>query len=1130
MQQTVKEELMSLPNSNLPYEFHISRRSRDKYNFKDSLFSSSGAVILANIQAARQFCQQINDKRDLARYPEMAVKAGQINAIGLMDELFHLTIAKYREDHDPEFSGSALEWLEQKIHIENLEGLLRRFIDEFPPVAVYRGDITVDEYINGESQGIPNRQIALEEMLLLWIENQNPALTPFVELIDDSKLGAETHYKSVIDELHLFFKQSPEIDGEVTLIDLLRAPALADPHSLNGQLDYILKRWGKRLGGYIYRILGGMDYLQEEEKPVFFGPGPSKVIEFTSADMEEPEAYSQDLDWMPRLILIAKNSYVWLDQLSKKYQQNISSLDMIPEEEFKLMAERGFTGLWLIGLWERSLASQRIKHLCGNPDAVASAYSLLEYEIAEDLGGWPALEKMREKAWKYGVRLASDMVPNHMGIDSTWVIEHPDWFLSLDYSPFPAYSFNGADLSADERVGIYLEDHYYSRSDAAVVFKRLDKYTGSEKYIYHGNDGTNMPWNDTAQLNFLSPEVREAIIQTILHVARNFPVIRFDAAMTLAKKHIQRLWFPEPGYGGAIVTRAEHSMTRADFDKAIPIEFWREVVDRVAVEAPDTLLLAEAFWMMEGYFVRSLGMHRVYNSAFMNMMRDEENAKYRIAIKNTLEFDPEILKRYVNFLNNPDEKTAVEQFGKSDKYFGICAVMSTLPGLPMFGHGQVEGMTEKYGMEYRRAQWDEKEDAGFAEHHKQVIFPILHQRRIFAGVDNFYLYDFYTQHGNVDENVFAYSNMLGNERGLVLYHNKFASTRGTINKSAGYLNKDDKQIWQKDIWQGMNLSDDPNALVRCRELFSNLEYLWKCSDIKNDGLSVELNSYQCMVFVDFEIIVEESWGPYSQLADTLDGRGVPGLNEAMHEMMMMPAVTPVCRMIEDGANWWLNPAKMAADQPDLIHVSTLNIAEGLLSVMPSASIAKIAFADNMRDKWLIAREIAKTHTTAITESPVEDNLEDIVENNELADLNWRAILSAWLTVHDLAQLYPTVTTSRALIDDLHMGRAIARSFTTLGLDAGAAEYSTMLVKVLTEMQLPIDNLAMTLFKNLDVQKLLGVNRHHNTLYFNRESFIELCDWLSLTAKLNGVDAGEAITNLLKKAENAGYQVEKVIEG
>jgi glycosidase len=392
------------------------------------------------------------------------------------------------------------------------------------------------------------------------------------------------------------------------------------------------------------------------------------------------------------------------------------------------LAGWGFKGLWLIGLWERSSASQRIKQLRGNPDAVASAYSLFDYQIANDLGGDQAYVDFQKRAWRFGIRLASDMVPNHVGIDSRWVIEHPDWFISLDYSPFPSYTFNGANLSWDNRVGLYIEDHYYDSSDAAVVFKRVDKWTGSEKFIYHGNDGTSMPWNDTAQLNYLTAEVREAVIQTILHVARKFPIIRFDAAMTLAKKHFQRLWFPEPGTGGAIPTRAEHGMTKEQFDKAFPVEFWREVVDRVAQEVPDTLLLAEAFWLMEGYFVRTLGMHRVYNSAFMNMLRDEKNQEYRLVVKNTLEFDPEILKRYVNFMNNPDERTAVDQFGKGDKYFGICTLMATMPGLPMFGHGQIEGYIEKYGMEFRKAYWDEAVDQTLVERHEREIFPLLRKR------------------------------------------------------------------------------------------------------------------------------------------------------------------------------------------------------------------------------------------------------------------------------------------------------------------------------------------------------------------------------------------------------------------
>ena len=173
-------------------------------------------------------------------------------------------------------------------------------------------------------------------------------------------------------------------------------------------------------------------------------------------------------------------------------------------------------------------------------------------------------------------------------------------------------------------------------------------------------------------------------------------------------------------------------MSQAEFNQHMPHEFWREVVDRVAAEVPGTLLLAEAFWLMEGYFVRTLGMHRVYNSAFMNMMRDEENAKYRSVIKNTLEFDPDIMKRYVNFMSNPDERTAIDQFGKGDKCFGVAALMATLPGLPMFGHGQIEGFTEKYGMEYQRPRYDETPDHWLVERHEREIAPLLKRRWLFA--------------------------------------------------------------------------------------------------------------------------------------------------------------------------------------------------------------------------------------------------------------------------------------------------------------------------------------------------------------------------------------------------------------
>ena len=154
-------------------------------------------------------------------------------------------------------------------------------------------------------------------------------------------------------------------------------------------------------------------------------------------------------------------------------------------------------------------------------------------------------------------------------------------------------------------------------------------------------------------------------------------------------------------------------------------------------------------------------MHRVYNSAFMHMLRDEDNAGYRQVIKDTLEFDPEILKRYVNFMNNPDEKTAVEQFGKGDKYFGVATLLATLPGLPMFGHGQVEGFGEKYGMEFRRATSTSGPTRAWS-----TATSARSSRSSTGGAcsprpHDFLLYDVVTDGGGVDEDVFAYSNGAG---------------------------------------------------------------------------------------------------------------------------------------------------------------------------------------------------------------------------------------------------------------------------------------------------------------------------------------------------------------------------------
>lgn len=454
------------PTKSGSFEFHISRTVRDTHEFDQAIYSLNGNVILADFQATRLFTQKLNVKRK-AGTP--AFKAGQVNAMGLIDEILHLVVGMYKDEVKPRVMAEALDWLYSRLGQEATDQALATFSIQFPALAVYRQEISEEDYFNAETNGILNKEIILEELLMLWLANANPAFSPYALLFDDTDLKANTVYSQIIVQLDQFFNYQPTFGPyNQQLIAMLRTPALEFPDSLNGQLDYIRTHWSVLIGEILQRLLSSMDLITEEEMMRFGpGPGPAEVTDFNAWGLgEAPEQFSEDSDWMPRLVLLAKNAYVWLDQLSRQYQRKISRLDQIPDGELDRLAYQGITGLWLIGLWQRGNASRRIKQMMGDPDAIASAYSLDDYQIAEELGGSEAIDNLRQRALRRGIRLGGDMVPNHMAIDSRWVMEHPHWFLSLDHSPFPGYTFNGPNLSGREDIGIYLEDKYYSRSDA----------------------------------------------------------------------------------------------------------------------------------------------------------------------------------------------------------------------------------------------------------------------------------------------------------------------------------------------------------------------------------------------------------------------------------------------------------------------------------------------------------------------------------------------------------------------------------------------------------------------------------------------------------------------------------------
>ncbi len=888
------------------FDFPLSEQAWQRYAVGSLLPSETEPAAAA--YAIRKLAAAVNSDPAGAATGRPPLHAETLLALRTLNQALQWVALRYFLDENPGALARCRQWASQKLGPDNVTNLHRTFVTLFPPLDLKRGTIAPEDFLAAGKAGLSGLDLATLEMFLLFLNVTNPAAREAEHLFDDGDLRRRASFLPFVTGLEDYLTEfEPPGSQGSSITHLLREPLLASPDSLAGQLAWIRDHWAHLLPDELLeRLQFALDVLKEADVSRGGEPGPPPVLEFPGPEaVDEPEAFSHDAAWMADVVLMAKSVYVWLDQLSRWYRRPIRTLAEIPDQELDKLARWGVNGLWLIGLWERSTASRTIKQWLGNPEAAASAYSLYDYAIAADLGGEDAWRDLSERAGRRGIRLASDMVPNHMGIDSRWVVEHPEYFLQLDHPPYPSYRFTCGNLCTTPGVTVRIEDGYWDKRDAAVVFQRIDDHTGQVRYIYHGNDGTSMPWNDTAQLNFLLPEVREAVIRVILDVARRFPIIRFDAAMTLAKKHYQRLWFPAPGDAGAIPSRAEHGMTKQEFDRVFPVEFWREVVDRVAAEAPDTLLLAEAFWLMEGYFVRTLGMHRVYNSAFMNMLKMEDNQKYRQTLKNVLEFSPGILQRFVNFMNNPDERTAVEQFGRGDKYFGCMVLLVTLPGLPMIGHGQIEGFTEKYGMEYRKAYWDEQIDQDMVARHEREIFPLMRLRRLFSGAEHFALFDFIHDDGWVDENVYAYVNGQGNERALIIFNNAYEATSGRIRLSSA-INRggaDQPDLRQMTLAEALNLDCEPDVWYALHDRADGLQYLRNGRELCEHGFHTALRGYQYRAFTAIERLDGDS-ARWAELAGFLQGGGAPDLHRARLRLELEPELARV--------RGWMTPEILGA--------------------------------------------------------------------------------------------------------------------------------------------------------------------------------------------------------------------------
>ncbi|HQG40984.1 MAG TPA: alpha-amylase, partial [Spirochaetales bacterium] len=337
--------------------FPILKLIRKQLKLNEIPFSSTGDALVVDVFSSRVLAMK------LSQALPVPVKAGEVYGSALLHEIAHLLCRYYIQSIYPEAFKETAEAAARNLSPTDFATIITAYTDAFPPPEVFSETVSPEAW----SKTPANTMLMLEELLLIRIANENPALSTLHPVFSDAALRAQYPVDKLIAISEKAFMLMPavEVPGQkpMDLLSMLREPARRFPNSIKDQLAYILTAWKPLLGDILAKLLGVLDLIAEEEKPRFAGgPGPNQVLTFEGTE-HEYEAFTSDSDWMPKVVMIAKSTLVWLYQLSKKYQRTITTLDAIPDEELEILARRGFNALWLIGLWGRSHASQRIKQL-----------------------------------------------------------------------------------------------------------------------------------------------------------------------------------------------------------------------------------------------------------------------------------------------------------------------------------------------------------------------------------------------------------------------------------------------------------------------------------------------------------------------------------------------------------------------------------------------------------------------------------------------------------------------------------------------------------------------------------------------------------------------------------------------
>jgi Alpha amylase, catalytic domain len=362
------------------------------------------------------------------------------------------------------------------------------------------------------------------------------------------------------------------------------------------------------------------------------------------------------------------NAWAWLEELSARLGREVKLAD-VPDGEWDALADRGFDVLWLMGVWQRSAESRRISlepasaqsYATALPgwtpeDVVGSPYAVAAYKPDPRIGTLRDIDAVRKKLHARKIALFLDFVGNHTALDHPWTRAHPEFYVQGTQQDFDQDS---------------------------ASFHRLETKKGPV-FLALARDPYFPAWRDVAQLNHFHPGMREAQLDDLRTMAKHCDGVRCDMAMLQLNDIFAKLW-----------------SRFLSGSRAPATEFWSEA--KAAV--PNLTLLAESYWGTQERLL-NLGFSFAYDKELYDAVRDAAAAK----VCERLGLPLAMQSCLARFLENHDEARCAATFGGA-RLEALATLMSTLPGMRFYQHGELEGRKIHLPIALRRAAPEQPDPA-----------------------------------------------------------------------------------------------------------------------------------------------------------------------------------------------------------------------------------------------------------------------------------------------------------------------------------------------------------------------------------------------------------------------------------